>query len=304
MTRQAEARHKTVGEIHISRIFAAPRALVFRMWTEKHLMDHWSCPTGFTMPDSGAEIRTGGQWHATMRSADGKDLKLAGTYREIVPDERLVFTHAWLDDNGTPGPETLVTVSFTDEGPWTRMDFRQAGFMSATSRDGHAEGWAECFAKFTPLVDALKDSELEINISRLLRHDITKVFKAFSTPLGRAKWWGPNGFTTTTHSMDFRVGGVWDYIMHGPDGTNYPNYVSYTTIETNRLIAYDHGTNAEHPAMFKAIIRFMEVAEGTQVNLKLILGDARQRPDFITFGAVEGGYQTLERLDSWLDENA
>jgi uncharacterized protein YndB with AHSA1/START domain len=104
--------------------------------------------------------------------------------------------------------------------------------------------------------------------------------------------------------MDFRVGGSWDYIMHGPDGTDYPNHVRYTAIETNRMIAYDHGTHADHPALFKAIISFVAEGKMTRVNLRLILRDAGQRPHFISFGAVEGGYQNLARLDAWLDARA
>jgi uncharacterized protein YndB with AHSA1/START domain len=193
-------------------------------------------------------------------------------------------------------------VTFIDHGRGTRMEFLQSGFDSVGNRDGHAQGWRECFDKLTPLVDALKDSDHEINISRLLRHDIDAVFKAFSNPAGLAVWWGPNGLTTTTRrSMDFRVGGSWDYTMHGPDGTDYPNHVRYTAIETNRMIAYDHGTHADHPALFKAIINFVAEGKTTRVNLRLILRDARQRPEFIGFGAVEGGYQNLSRLDAWLD---
>ncbi|MFO1121593.1 MAG: SRPBCC family protein [Hyphomicrobiales bacterium] len=288
-------------ELRITRHFTAPRALLYRMWTEKHLMDRWSCPAGFTVPESGADLRPGGQWHATMRRADGVELKLGGTYREIVPDQRLVFTHAWLGPDGRPGPETLVDVTFSDADGGTRMDFVQTGFDSAGNRDGHEAGWSECFDKLTPLVDALKDSEQEINMSRLLGHDIGRVFQAFSNPAGLAVWWGPNGFTTTTRYMDFRAGGSWDYTMHGPDGTDYPNYVRYTAIETNRLIAYDHGTEAGQPALFKAIISFRADGDGTRVTLRLILRDAAQRPHFIGFGAVEGGYQNLARLDAWLD---
>jgi uncharacterized protein YndB with AHSA1/START domain len=83
MTRHVKAESVPTDTLGITRDFAAPRALVYRMWTEKHLMDRWSCPDGFTMPDSGADLRPGGSWHATMRTADGADLKLLGTYREM-----------------------------------------------------------------------------------------------------------------------------------------------------------------------------------------------------------------------------
>ncbi len=78
---------------------------------------------------------------------------------------------------------------------------------------------------------------------------------------------------------------------------------SYTKIEKNTFIGYDHGTDAGHPAMFKAEISFASVGSSTRVNLRLILKDAAERPTYVKFGAVEGGYQNLERLDKWLEKN-
>ena len=300
MTSQAKTKPQAELTLSITRLFDAPRELVYRMWTEKHLMDRWSCPDGFGITQSGAELKVGGTWHATMRAPNGTDMRLTGVYREIVPDRRLAFTHAWLDAAGVPGPATTVTVSFTDDNGKTRMEFYQTGFDSAASRDGREGGWTECLGKFELLLDALKGSEREINIVRVIAAPVAKVFAAFSNPTGMAKWWGPNGFTTTTHHMDFRVGGTWVYTMHGPDGTDYPNHVAYTAIETGRVIAYDHGSDAVHPALFKAVIGFEPQGEKTRVSLRLILGDAAERPHYVSFGAVEGGYQNLERLDAWL----
>jgi uncharacterized protein YndB with AHSA1/START domain len=76
--------------------------------------------------------------------------------------------------------------------------------------------------------------------------------------------------------------------------------VSYTEIEPNRRIAYDHGTGPDNPAMFKAVISFKEEGAKTRVTLRLTLHDQAQRPHFVGFGAVEGGYQTLGRLASYL----
>ena len=145
-------------ELNLERVFDAPRDMVFRMWAEGEHMNKWSCPEGFTIPDSGGDFRPGGGWHAHMRGSDGSDHRLQGVYREIVPDERLVFTHAWLDDKGEPGPETVVTVTFADEDEdedgKTRMKFHQGIFSSPQSRDGHFGGWTESFDK---LADYLKE---------------------------------------------------------------------------------------------------------------------------------------------------
>ena len=131
-------------ELVIKRVFEAPRSLVWQAWTDPEKLKHWSAPKGFTMPVSEGELRPGGKWRACMVSPDGKKLWLGGEYREIVEPSRLVFTHAW-DNEGKPGPETLVTVTLTESDGKTEMTFRQTGFDSIESRNGHSEGWNECF---------------------------------------------------------------------------------------------------------------------------------------------------------------
>ena len=103
-----------------------------------------TAPRGFTIPHSEGDLRPGGKWRCCMRSPDGKELWLGGVYREIVENKFIVMTHAWDDDGGRPGPETLVTVKFEDLGAKTKVTLQQTGFDSIQSRDGHAGGWGEC----------------------------------------------------------------------------------------------------------------------------------------------------------------
>lgn len=135
----------TKPELVITRSFDAPRSLVFKAWTEAEHLVLWSAPRGFTITHSEGDLRPGGTWRACMRSPDGKDLWLGGVYREIVAPERLVFTHAWDGPDGKRGHETLVTVTLADRAGKTELTFRQAFFESVEARDGHGEGWAECF---------------------------------------------------------------------------------------------------------------------------------------------------------------
>lgn len=132
-------------ELFVQRVFDAPRDLVFRMWTEHEHLKRWCCPTGFTIPFSEGEIREGERFRTCMRAPDGTDHWLGGQYREIKPPERLVFTHAWQDEHGRADHETLVTVTFEEQGEKTRLTLHQASFASAASRDGHREGWSETF---------------------------------------------------------------------------------------------------------------------------------------------------------------
>lgn len=149
---RSNAATSTAHELTLTRTFDAPRRRVFEMWTQPEHLRRWSCPRGFSITHNEGELRVGGSWRSCMRSPEGKDLWLGGTYREIVKDELLSFTHAWDEADGQPGPETLVTVRFEDEGTKTRMIFHQAYFDSAANREGHQGGWSECFESLEVLL--------------------------------------------------------------------------------------------------------------------------------------------------------
>lgn len=128
----------------ITRVFDAPVSLVWQAWTDGKHIAKWSAPRGFTIPTSEGDLRPCGKWRCCMRAPDGKELWLGGVYREIVPNKLLVMTHAWDEESGRPGPETIVTVRFEDLGAKTKVTLQQTGFNSIQSRDGHAGGWGEC----------------------------------------------------------------------------------------------------------------------------------------------------------------
>lgn len=150
-------RSSTSRVLEITRIFSAPRSLVFDAWTKPKHLAQWSTPQGITLPFSEAEIRPGGKWRSCMRLADGTDLWLSGEYRRVVPDELIEFTHAW-EENGRRGHETVVTVRFSDYGNKTKLTFRQAFFDSVSSRNGHRGGWNECFDKLDVFLSSQKST--------------------------------------------------------------------------------------------------------------------------------------------------
>jgi uncharacterized protein YndB with AHSA1/START domain len=131
-------------ELTITRLLDAPRALVFKVWTQPEHVAQWWGPRGFTVLSAWMDVRPGGAYRIGMRSPEGKDYWMHGVYREVAEPERLVFTFAWQEE-GERGQETLVTVSFAEEAGKTRMRFRHAGFVSVAERDGHHSGWSECF---------------------------------------------------------------------------------------------------------------------------------------------------------------
>jgi uncharacterized protein YndB with AHSA1/START domain len=137
------------SELVISRLFDAPRALVFRMWTDPvHAMRWWG-PKHHPAVELDMEVRPGGRWRNGLRSVEtGRVLWQHGVFREVVPPERLVFTFRW-EEEGERGLETLVTVVFSDEDGRTRLVMRQSPFVSTGERDGHAEGWSSTFERLS-----------------------------------------------------------------------------------------------------------------------------------------------------------
>lgn len=126
----------------ITRIFDAPRSLVFKAWTEpEHRMRWWGLK-GFTVTSCEMDLRPGGAWRLSMRSPEGREDRQVGIFREIVPPERLVFTYAFEDAGGNIGHETLVTVTFADHEGKTKLTVNQAVFETVAVRD-HVRGWGE-----------------------------------------------------------------------------------------------------------------------------------------------------------------
>jgi uncharacterized protein YndB with AHSA1/START domain len=146
----------TEYELVITRIFDAPRRLVFKLWTEpKHLVVWWG-PRGFTTLSSRLDVRPGGTWSRSMQAPNGSVISKHGVYREIVAPERLVLTYITDDAAGNPGPETLVTVTFADLGGKTRLTLHQAVFESVVARDDHRRGWTGVLERFAAHLSADK----------------------------------------------------------------------------------------------------------------------------------------------------
>ncbi|MDX2242666.1 MAG: SRPBCC domain-containing protein [Leptolyngbyaceae cyanobacterium bins.302] len=142
-------------QLTITRVFDAPRRLVFKVWTQPEHFSQWLGPKDFTAIACHMNVQVGGMFRACIRSPEGNDHWMQGIYREIIEPERLVFTFAWEDENNRPKHETLVTVTFEEQNNKTLMTFQQAIFESTESRDSHNTGWSECFDRLTSYLTAL-----------------------------------------------------------------------------------------------------------------------------------------------------
>ncbi|SHN37170.1 Uncharacterized conserved protein YndB, AHSA1/START domain [Duganella sacchari] len=140
----------------------------------------------------------------------------------------------------------------------------------------------------------------EIRIVRIYDAPLQAVWDAWTDQAQVGLWWGPRGFTITTHSKDLRVGGHWTYTMHGPDGTDYPNSTLYHEVEPLRKLVYDHGGNADRPPLFRVTVLFDEVDGKTRMDMTMALADAETAAQTRTFIRHANGESTWDRLAEYL----
>jgi uncharacterized protein YndB with AHSA1/START domain len=127
------------------------------------------------------------------------------------------------------------------------------------------------------------------------------VFEVWSDPKHLAQWWGPDGFSTTTSAFDMRPGGVWRFVMHGPDGRDYDNRITFDVIEKPDRIVYHHGDDAE-PVQFRTTVTFEDVGDNkTRLTLHAVFPSAEERARVIReYGADKGAQQTVSRLADYV----
>jgi uncharacterized protein YndB with AHSA1/START domain len=137
----------------ISRLFDAPRALVYQAFADPKQALQWAGPRDYPAVHIEGDLRPGGPWRTCLKGIeDGRLLWQGGVYLEVVPNEKLVFTFAWDQEDGSAGPETLVTITFADRNGKTLMTFRQAVFNTVANRDGHRGGWNSAFDRLAELL--------------------------------------------------------------------------------------------------------------------------------------------------------
>jgi uncharacterized protein YndB with AHSA1/START domain len=135
--------------LELRRVLPAPAEAVFDAWTRPELMMQWFAPTSMTTPAASVDLREGGAYRVEMEGPDGTRYVATGTYLEIVPARRLVFTWGW---DGPDRRETLVTVELHERGEETELVLRHERFASSADRDSHREGWSGALEKLAGLV--------------------------------------------------------------------------------------------------------------------------------------------------------
>lgn len=131
-------------KVEVSKRVPAPRNMVFQAWTQPGMLQRWFAPGPLTVPEADVDAKVGGRYRIAMQNPDGEKYVCIGSYKEVTPDTKLVFTWAW---EGAPGPETTVTVELEDDGEGTLVKLTHVGFPSEEEAKKHEEGWVGCLEK-------------------------------------------------------------------------------------------------------------------------------------------------------------
>ncbi len=155
-------------------------------------------------------------------------------------------------------------------------------------------------------VDQTSTADREIVISRVIDAPRELVFEAFTEVRHLSQWWGPEGFTTTTRAFAVHVGGAWDFVMHGPDGTDYQEWITWTEIAPPERLALLHGESRDDPNAFVSVLAFEpdgSDGRGTRIEMRTVFPTPALRDEAVEkYHAVEGGRQTLAHLAAYVAE--
>jgi uncharacterized protein YndB with AHSA1/START domain len=149
----------------------------------------------------------------------------------------------------------------------------------------------------------LQEDERTIVSTRLFYAPRRMVYRAFADPRHVAEWWGPHGFTTTVIEMDLRPGGKWRIVMCGPDGTNYPNEMTFTAVVPNERVELDlvGGRAGAKPMHLHKTITWEDEDGGTRLTLRNQFASRELRDENVrTYGSVKGARDLFERLTMFL----
>ncbi|HTV40214.1 MAG TPA: SRPBCC domain-containing protein [Candidatus Sulfotelmatobacter sp.] len=301
----AKEKDYTGTEFVIIREFSAPRELVFKAWTDPKQLAQWWGPRGFANPVCEWDVRPGGKIYDVMRSPDGVEYPMGGEFREIVPPEKLSFVCGALDDKGKMIFEFLHDATFTEKDSKTKLVLRSRVLRTTADANKYIGGFEMGMTLSLERLDELLTSkDREIFISREFNAPRELLWEAMTNPKHVVNWWGPQGFTTTIETMDFRVGGDWIHVMRGPDGVEYPNHSVFKEIVKPEKIVYSNGGGKKggRGVQFVSTWTFEDLAKNkTRVSIRMVFPTADDR-DFVVreHKAIEGGKQTLGRLEEYV----
>ena len=228
-------------DIVMSRVFDAPRSLVFDAWTRPELLRRWYGARGWTLPVCEIDLRTGGSYRYVMRGPDGAEVTLRGTYRAVDPPERLISTEAFegfADEGWRAADQTVSTMLLTEHAGKTIWTLTTTYASRAVRDAAYAlkQAWDGMRESLDRLDGLLRVRELVV--TREFAAPLERLWRAWSDADDVKQWWGPIGFTVPIVNMDFREGATTLVSMRSSDGLVFYNTWTYQLIEPFKRLEF------------------------------------------------------------------
>jgi uncharacterized protein YndB with AHSA1/START domain len=312
---------KNKEEITITRVYDAPRELLWKAWTDPEQIKRWWGPKIFTAPFVKIDLRVGGKYLNCMRGPDGKDYWSTGVYREIVANERIVATDSFADEKGNIVPashygmtgewplEMLVTVTLEELGGKTKMILRHEGIPSGMMRELTETGWSESFDKLADNIVTddrtriiAERGKQEIIITRVFDAPRDLVFKANTDRNLIPKWWGPKRLTTRIDKMEVRAGGLWRLVQRDDAGNEYAFHGVYHEVHSPERIVdtFEFEGMPGHVSLETCTLE--ELGGKTKMIGRSVYQTVEDRDGMLKSGMEEGVFESMDRLAELLKE--
>jgi len=340
MFEEREADKKDDEEITITRVFDAPRDLVWKTWTDADFFMKWWGPAGFTSPICKIDLRVGGKYLCCMRSPKGQDYWTTGVYREIAPPSLLVMTNSFADEKGNIVPsethglsagiakEMIVTVQLQEieNKTKTRLILTHSGLskMTAIERDNDRTGWSQSMDKLAeaiagkeptrsvPIEDKKSASHTifvaepgkqEVTITREFDARRELVFKAFTDPTFFVKWLGPRGYSMELLKFEPKSGGSWRYLQKDKSGNKFGFHGVYHEVRPPDLLidTFEFEGLPESGHVSLETAKFDALpGERTRLTIHAVYLSVADRDGMVSSGMEGGMNDSMDRLTELL----
>jgi uncharacterized protein YndB with AHSA1/START domain len=312
-------------ELFLTRKFDASREHVWKAWTDSESFIKWWGPEHFSCPFCQIDFKVGGKYLNCMLSRDGRDFWSTGTYIEIVPMKRIVYTDSFSDEKGNVVSPTQfdmeglpseleVRVTFEEFEGGTKMSLSHIGIPEGEMEEGIKRGWNESFDKLEKMLIA---NRLEVNpkmkviaipgIQELFiirEFDAARevVFNYHIDPELYIKWLGPSYLKTTLKTFEPRSGGKWRYVSKDNDGNKYSFHGFYHEVSAPECIVstFEYDRFPERGHVYLEKIRFDTLTkQRTKLTYQVIFTSVEDRDFMLQSGMerdIEESYGRLEHL--------
>lgn len=312
------------NQINITRIFDAPRELVWKLWTDPEMVRQWWGPATYSAPASKIDLRVGGAYLNCMRSPEGIDYWSTGTYLEIVPFERIVCTDSFADEKGNIVPasfygfevefplELLITVTFEDYGSrQTRLTLQHVGHPGGKLGEMATAGWNESFDKLAQALDRNRPEQVKTKLSADPSQPVVVVtrefdaprellFKTYTDPALIPRWWGPTWLTTEVERMEPREGGRWRFINRDAEGGEHNFHGVYHEVTAPSRLVYTFEYEGAPGHVMLEIVTFEDRNGRTWLTDTAVFQSFSDRDGMVLEGMQEGAIDTMERFAALL----